>query len=89
LKPPKHDFPRFDGALPNLWLDRCEAYFEMYKVRPQNWVTMASMYVDGHAALWLQAHRQQHSQGSWTRFSQAVVEEFGPDEFEEQMHKLL
>ena len=58
VKPPKHDFPRFNGTLPKLWLDRCEAYFDMYNIRPQNWVTTASMYVDGHAALWLQAFRQ-------------------------------
>ncbi|XP_071680988.1 uncharacterized protein [Lolium perenne] len=89
VKPPKHDFPRFDGMLPNLWLDRCEAYFDMYRVRPQNWVTTAAMYVDGHAALWLQAYRQQYPQVSWARFSQAVVKEFGPNEFEDQMHKLL
>jgi hypothetical protein len=89
VKPPKHDFPRFDGMLPNMWLDRCEAYFDMYRVRPQNWVTTAAMYVDGHAALWLQAYRQQYPQVSWARFSQAVVEEFGPNEFEDQMHKLL
>lgn len=89
VKPPKHDFPRFDGSLPTLWLDRCVAYFDMYRVKPQNWVTTASLYVDGHAALWLQAYRQLHAQVSWTRFCQAVVEEFGPDEFEDQMHKLL
>lgn len=89
VKPPKHDFPRFDGSLPTLWLDRCVAYFDMYHVRPQNWVTTASLYVDGHAALWLQAYRQLHSQVTWNRFCQAVIEEFGPDEFEDQMHKLL
>lgn len=89
VKPPKHDFPRFDGYLPNLWVDRCVAYFELYRVKPQLWVTTASLYVDGHAALWLQAFRQTHVQVTWTQFCQAVVEEFGPDEFEGQMHKLL
>lgn len=89
VKPPKHDFPRFDGSLPTLWLDRCLAYFDMYNVRPENWVTTASLYVDGHAALWLQAYRQLNVQVPWHRFCQAVIEEFGPDEFEDQMHKLL
>jgi hypothetical protein len=89
IKPPKHDFPRFDGTLPNLWLDRCVAYFELYQVKQQSWVTTASLYVEGHAALWLQAFRQLHAQLDWPIFSQAVVEEFGPDEFQAQMHKLL
>ena len=89
VKPPKHDFPRFDGTLPNLWLDRCAAYFEMYGVLPHNWVTTASLYVEGHAALWLQAFRQLHDQISWPRFKQAIVEEFGPDEYEIQMSQLL
>jgi hypothetical protein len=65
------------------------AYFDLYNVRPQNWVTTASLYVEGHAALWLQAYRQLHVQVNWNRFCQAVIEEFGPDEFEDQMHKLL
>ena len=30
IKPPKHDFPRFTGENPNLWLDRALTYFEMY-----------------------------------------------------------
>lgn len=33
-KRPKHDFPRFDSSAPYLWLDRCLAYFELYKVAP-------------------------------------------------------
>ncbi|KAI4992639.1 hypothetical protein ZWY2020_057881 [Hordeum vulgare] len=27
VKPPMHDFPRFDGSAPYLWIDRCEPYF--------------------------------------------------------------
>ncbi|KAE8811835.1 hypothetical protein D1007_11249 [Hordeum vulgare] len=26
-KPPKHDFPRFEGITPYLWINRCLAYF--------------------------------------------------------------
>jgi hypothetical protein len=89
IKPLKHDFPGFDGSLPNLWLDRGEAYFGLYRVSLQQWVTTASLYMEGHAALWLQAYRQSHGHVSWSEFKRAVVEEFGPDEFEVQMHKLL
>nr|XP_051225897.1 uncharacterized protein LOC127343754 [Lolium perenne] len=89
VKPPKHDFPRFDGELPNLWLDRCSSYFELYRTPVQNWVTTASLYLDGRAALWWQAVRQLHRPNTWDAFGKALQEEFGPDEFEVQMHQLL
>ncbi|KAK1614623.1 hypothetical protein QYE76_020140 [Lolium multiflorum] len=62
VKPPKHDFPRFDGELPNLWLDRCGSYFELYHTPVHNWVTTASLYLDGRAALWWQAFRRHAEQ---------------------------
>ena len=89
VKTPKHDFPKFYGTLPALWLDRCLTYFELYRVPPANWFTTASLYMDGHAALWLQAFRQARRVVTWDAFCLAVIEEFGPDEFEGQMHKLL
>jgi hypothetical protein len=45
--------------------------------------------LEGHAALWWQAFRQTHRLVSWDSFSRAIQEEFGPDEFEVQMHALL
>jgi hypothetical protein len=89
VKPPKHDFPRFDGELPNLWLDRCSSYFELYMTPVHNWVPTASLYLDGRAALWWQAVRQGRRPVNWQAFSQALQDEFGSDEFEIQMHQLL
>ncbi|KAM0925233.1 hypothetical protein ACQ4PT_004339 [Festuca glaucescens] len=89
VKPPKHDFPRFDGYLPNLWLDRCQSYFELYRTSPSIWVTTASLYLDGRAALWWQAVRQSRRAITWDAFARSLQEEFGPDEFEVQMHQLL
>ena len=89
VKPPKHNFPRFDGELPTLWLDRCLSYFELYQVPCSTLFTTASLYMDGHAALWLQAFRQSQRVITWNSFCQAVIEEFGPDEFESHMHKFL
>jgi hypothetical protein len=45
--------------------------------------------MEGQAALWLQEFRQMHLNTTWEQFIHAVFEEFGPDEFETQMHKLL
>uniref|UniRef100_M8CZK1 Retrotransposon gag domain-containing protein n=1 Tax=Aegilops tauschii TaxID=37682 RepID=M8CZK1_AEGTA len=54
-----------------------------------NWVTTAALYVEGHAALWLRAFRQQNPILCWDMFMCAIDEEFGPDEFEYLMHSLL
>lgn len=86
---PKYQFPRFEGEAPRVWLDRCLAYFELYRVPSHNWVATAALYVEGHAALWLRAFRQTHTDITWDMFRQAVVEEFGPEEFESTMHNLL
>jgi hypothetical protein len=50
-KPLKYDFPRFEGNPPNLWLDWCLSYFELYHTASANWVTTASLCLDGRAAL--------------------------------------
>lgn len=89
VHPPKHHFPRFDGEVPSIWLDRCLAYFELYHVPQHNWVPSAALYVEGHAALWLRAFRQTHEELTWEMFCHALVEEFGPEESDYLMHKLL
>lgn len=89
IKPPKHDFPYFDGSAPYLWLDRCRAYFDLYRVPAHGWVTTATVYIEGQAAHWLQAFRQVHHGLTREAFCAAITEEFGVDEFELEMHKLL
>lgn len=42
---PKMDFPRFDGTDVRIWLDKCEAFFQLYHI-PENFkVTSASLYL--------------------------------------------
>ena len=45
--------------------------------------------MEGLAAMWLQAYRQKHPGVSWATFRAAIEEEFGPEEFETQMHELV
>jgi hypothetical protein len=56
VRPSKHDFPRFSGDAPMLWIDLCLTYFDMYKIPKHQWVGTATLYLQGHAALWFQAH---------------------------------
>lgn len=65
------------------------AYFELYKVGRQFWVPTAALYIERQAAHWLQAFRQSHCNLSWDMFTVAVLEEFGVDEFELVIHRLL
>lgn len=88
-KPPKLDFPKFFGENPRLWLGHCRTYFEMYRVPVMQWVAKATLYMDGHAALCLQAYKRQHVVPGWDLFYQVVEDEFGSDEYDAQMNKLL
>lgn len=89
VRPRRHDFPRFSGDKPLLWVDLCLTYFDMYRVPEHHWVSSATMHLDGHAALWFQAYKRTHRLVNWDNFVRSVVEEFGQDEFDGQMTRLL
>ncbi|XP_047061585.1 uncharacterized protein LOC124668504 [Lolium rigidum] len=89
VKMPKHDFPKFGGNNPRLWLDLCDTYFAMYQVPIHQWVCTAVLYLEGHAALWWQAYKRRCATVDWGDFSVAVTQEFGTEEFDTQMAKLL
>lgn len=89
VRPRRHDFPRFSGDKPLLWVDLSLTYFEMYKVPDHHWVSTATLHLDGHAALWFQSFKRRNRLIAWDTFMQAIVEEFGLDEFDGQMTKLL
>jgi len=89
VRAPRHDFPRFSGQLPLLWIDQSLNYFDMFKIPPHQWVGMAMLYFEGHAALWYQAYKRRHEHVTWDSLTTAVVEEFGQDEYDGQMSKLM
>jgi hypothetical protein len=89
LKPPKHSFPVFKGQFPLLWIDNCYNYFEMYNVPDRHWVSIATLYFEDHAALWLQAYKRTHRQMNWDALITALVAEFGSDDYDGQMSSLL
>jgi hypothetical protein len=89
VRAPRHDFPKFRGATPLLWIDQCLTYFDMFKIPSYQWVGMASLYLEGNAALWYQAYKRRHDLPGWEKFMAAVLEEFGQDEYDGQMSKLM
>jgi hypothetical protein len=45
--------------------------------------------MEGNAALWYQAFKRRHGSPSWEKFTVALLEEFGQDEYDGQMSKLM
>jgi hypothetical protein len=87
-KPPKHDFPKFDGTNPHMWFDLCHTYFEMYATPHHQWMSVASLYLCGHAALWWQAYKRCHEVTSWDSLCAAIVQEFGQDDYDVLISRL-
>jgi hypothetical protein len=61
----------------------------MFKIPYHQWVSLSSLYLEGNAALWLQALKTRHGLPSWEKFMAALLEEFGQDEYDGQMSKLM
>lgn len=61
----------------------------MYRVPVLQWVSTTTLYIDGQAALWLQAYKRHHVLQGWDVFCQAVEEEFRSDEYDAKMNKLI
>jgi hypothetical protein len=41
---------------------------------------MATLHMDGNAAVWLQSYKKRHELGNWPQFIAAVEAEFGADD---------
>lgn len=54
-----------------------------------HWVSTATLYMEGHAALWLQAFKRHHVFTGWELFCRADEDEFGLDEYDAHMNRLL
>ena len=62
---PKMQFPMFDGTSPKIWIDNCCNYFTIYNITESLKVTAAVMHLEGNAAKWWQAYKQNHSVPTW------------------------
>ena len=78
-RPPKSDFPKFDGENPRWWKKTCEKYFAMYDVEHSTWASYATIHFIGNAALWLQNVEAEHDIENWEELCVAVHTKFGKD----------
>ncbi|GJN10710.1 hypothetical protein PR202_ga28827 [Eleusine coracana subsp. coracana] len=86
---PKMSFPKFDGADPVVWKEKCLDYFEIFSIPADMWVTSACLHMEGNAAKWLKVFRKQHGTVSWEKFMEAVLDKFGAFDYSKHMRGLL
>ena len=86
---PKMVFPRFDGSGVRVWLDKCEAFFQLYHIPDNFKVASASLHLSDNAAHWYQAFKQSEGFHSWEQFVAAVIQEFDVDVYRQHMKELL
>lgn len=72
----KMDFPKFDGAFPRLWRDRCEMFFEVYSVPPMLKTRFAALNFKGVVATWLQTFERKGRITDWARLYELVLAKF-------------
>ena len=51
------ELPNFDGSEPTGWIARVERFFEVHEVKPELWVGMAFVSMEGAAVHWFQCLR--------------------------------
>ncbi|CAA0825197.1 Unknown protein, partial [Striga hermonthica] len=73
----KIEFPRFDGSNPMAWILKCNGYFKFVpNVSETQKVTLASMHLEGKAALWFQNLSAKQLELNWGQFVEIVSARF-------------
>jgi hypothetical protein len=70
------EFSHFDGVYAMIWIDKCEAYFELYQIPASFGVSAASLHLSGPAAHWYQTYKHSKNFQLWNVFARDVVSEF-------------
>jgi hypothetical protein len=78
-KPPKLDFPKFDGTNPMEWLRTTEKYFAMVYVPEEAKFDYAQMYLTGQADVWLRNSGVLEENLSWQEFCTVIIQRFSDD----------
>ncbi|PWA98195.1 hypothetical protein CTI12_AA000110 [Artemisia annua] len=79
-KPPKMDFPKFEGSDPRGWVIRSNQYFEFHPMDEIRKAKYASTYFEGRASRWYQFYHIGREWITWGDFTQDVVRRFTSSE---------
>lgn len=76
------DFPRFEGTEVLNWIYKAETYINYYWILDEERVELASIHLDGPVIPWFQMMRKTKTVTNWADLIRALVEDYGPSEFE-------
>lgn len=87
----KLEFSCFDRANPHSWLLKAKQYFSYHQVQEQQWLTIASLNMEGDAIKWYQWYNAYSPTTTWEQFVLAMDAHFGPaksEDFADRLSKL-
>ncbi|KAL5768664.1 hypothetical protein ACOSQ2_015447 [Xanthoceras sorbifolium] len=76
MKPLELSFPKFDGTDPNTWFRKCNRYFLIHPVPPDQKVLVASSHFEKQAEIWFQSHYNLYKEMSWREFKEILLNRF-------------
>ncbi|KAL5861508.1 hypothetical protein ACOSQ4_002804 [Xanthoceras sorbifolium] len=76
VKIPKLIFPKFDGTDPKTWLRKCDRYFLIHPVPPDQKVLIASIHFEKKAEVWFQSYYDLQEGVSWREFKESLLTRF-------------
>ncbi|KAL5850318.1 hypothetical protein ACOSQ4_008331 [Xanthoceras sorbifolium] len=76
VKIPKLTFPKFDGTDPKTWLRKCDRYFLIHPVPPDQKVLIASIHFEKKAEVWFQSYYDLQEGVSWREFKESLLTRF-------------
>ena len=87
---PKLDLTTFRGDNPRGWLRRCNKFFKLNATLWQQWVEIASLYLEGKAEIWFEGYMCGLDVNiEWEEFSKAICSRFGSrEDVVEEFNKL-
>jgi len=87
---PRMDLTIFRGENPRGWLRRCSKFFKINATPLQQWVEIASLYLEGKAKIWFEGYMCGLDVSlEWEEFSRAICSRFGNrDDIVEEFNKL-
>ncbi|KAL5794304.1 hypothetical protein ACOSP7_002898 [Xanthoceras sorbifolium] len=76
MKAPKLSFPKFDGTDPKTWLRKCDRYFLIHPVPPDQKVLITSIHFEKKAEIWFQSYYDLQEGVSWKEFKESLLTRF-------------
>jgi hypothetical protein len=87
-RPPKTEFPKFNGDNPKWWKIVCEKYFALHVVDHDTWASFATNHFVGNAALWLHTYEAEHDIEGLEDLCVAIHSKFGRDKHHKYLQAL-